>query len=105
MIIDPRPVLASVIDDVRTGTASGTIAARFHRGVADVIVAAALIVGADTGLATVGLSGGVFQNVTLTHAANEMLSDAGFEVLVHRLVPPNDGGLALGQAVIAAARR
>ena len=105
LIIDPRPVLASVIDDVRTGTASGTIAARFHRGVADVIVAAALIVGADTGLATVGLSGGVFQNVTLTHAANEMLSDAGFEVLVHRLVPPNDGGLALGQAVIAAARR
>ncbi len=105
LIVDPGPALASIVDDVRSGTEPGTIAARFHRGVADLIVAAALNVRADTGLATVGLSGGVFQNVTVTQTAKVMLTDAGFEVLVHRLVPPNDGGLALGQAVIAAARR
>ena len=103
--MDPRPVLAAIVGDVRSGTAPGVIAARFHRGVADVIVAAAESIRETAGLSTVGLSGGVFQNVTLTRAAKTMLGDAGFEVLVHRMVPPNDGGLALGQAVIATARR
>ncbi|MEA2010510.1 MAG: carbamoyltransferase HypF, partial [Actinomycetota bacterium] len=104
-VIDPSPVLASIADDVVAGVAVGVIAARFHRGVGNMIVETAESVRSRTGLTTVGLSGGVFQNVTLTHTARTALTERDFEVLVHQLVPPNDGGLALGQAVIAAARR
>ncbi len=105
LVIDPSPVLRSIANDVVAGEAAGVIAARFHRGVADMIVETAERVRRQTGLATVGLSGGVFQNVTLTHATRAALAERDFEVLLHRFVPPNDGGLALGQAVIAAARR
>ena len=105
LVVDPAPVLQSVVNDVRAGEPTGTIAARFHRSVAAMIVETAERIRTRTGLTTVGLSGGVFQNVTLTHATRAALIERDFEVLVHRLVPPNDGGLALGQAVIAAARR
>ena len=101
-LIDPGPVVEAVVGDVRAGTDPGTIAARFHRGVAEMMVAVADRVRQRHGLATVGLSGGVFQNVTIAAAARSRLEEAGFTVVTHRLVPPNDGGLALGQAVIAA---
>ncbi|MEN8235756.1 MAG: carbamoyltransferase HypF [Actinomycetota bacterium] len=105
IVIDARPVVTSIVDDVRSGVSQGVIAARFHRGVTEMIVDVASRARGRTGLTTVGLSGGVFQNVTLTRASRAGLEEAGFTVLCHRLVPPNDGGLALGQAVIAAARR
>jgi hydrogenase maturation protein HypF len=105
LVIDPTPVLGAIIDDVIAGRSVGAIASRFHRSVATVIVETAERIRRRTGLTTVGLSGGVFQNVTLTHATRAALEEREFGVLVHRLVPPNDGGLALGQAVIAAARR
>ena len=105
IVLDPGPVLEAIVDDLRDGTTAGVIAARFHTAVATVIVETAERIRSQTGIATVGLSGGVFQNVTVTHAAGIALDEKGFSVLTHRLVPPNDGGLALGQAVIAATRR
>ncbi len=104
-VIDPAPVLAAIVDDVRAGMPPGVVAARFHRGLAAAITTVAVRVRHRTGLATVGLTGGVFQNATLTETAERMLTDEGFRVLTHRLVPPNDGGLALGQAVVAATTR
>jgi len=103
-IIDPAPVLRAVVADRRAGVPAGVIAARFHRGVAEVIVRVAAALRERFELGTVGLSGGVFQNVTLTTLVRRGLETAGFRVLVHRLVPPNDGGLALGQAMVAATR-
>ena len=105
IIIEPGPVLAGIVEDARAFAPIGLIAARFHNAVATMIVEVAERIRARTGITTVGLSGGVFQNVTLTHAAAIALGEKGFAVLTHRLVPPNDGGLALGQAVIAATRR
>ena len=105
IVLDPGPVLLAIVDDLRDGVATGVIAARFHAAVAAMIVETAERIRARTSIATVGLSGGVFQNVTVTHAAAIALGEKSFSVLTHRLVPPNDGGLALGQAVIAATRR
>ncbi|MGB5186381.1 MAG: carbamoyltransferase HypF [Acidimicrobiia bacterium] len=105
IIVEPGPVLAGIVEDLRAGVPVGLIAARFHAAVATMIAEVAERICARTGITTVGLSGGVFQNVTLTHAAATALGEKGFAVLTHRLVPPNDGGLALGQTVIAATRR
>ena len=102
--IDAAPLLAGVVADVDEGVPIPTIAARFHRATAAMIVTWAEDVRRRTGIGVVGLSGGVFQNATLASAAERVLQERDFLVLTHRLVPPNDGGLALGQAVIAAER-
>jgi hydrogenase maturation protein HypF len=68
------------------------------------VVAACERVRADRGITAVALSGGVFQNVLLTEAAVTGLRAAGFTVLTHSRVPPNDGGISLGQVAVAAAR-
>jgi hydrogenase maturation protein HypF len=102
--IDPSPVIQAVVADVRAGIPAGVIAARFHNGVALMIHDTCLRLREETGLNEVALSGGVFQNVTLLERLLPLLREAGFTVYTHRLVPPNDGGLALGQAMIAAVR-
>jgi hydrogenase maturation protein HypF len=91
--------------DMSAGIETPIIAARFHNSVAAAIVAACCRA-RDFGpkLATVALSGGVFQNVLLTERATKGLEQAGFRVLLHSRVPANDGGISLGQAVVAGAR-
>ena len=104
ILVDAAPVVAAVASDVAAGADPGTIAARFHRGVIEMMAVVADTVRRRHGITTVGLSGGVFQNVTIANAARRRLEEAGFAVATHHLVPPNDGGLALGQAMIAAHR-
>jgi hydrogenase maturation protein HypF len=94
---DWEPIVRGVLDDLRNGLPKGVIAAKFHHAMVEVIVNAAR----QTGLQKVALSGGCFQNRTLTEGAVRHLREEGFEPLWHRRVPPNDGGLALGQAVVA----
>ncbi len=96
------PVIQAIVADLRAGVPVEVIAARFHNGVARLILELAQALRGETGLARVALSGGVFQNVTLLERAVALLRGDGFQVLTHRQVPPNDGGLALGQAVVAA---
>jgi hydrogenase maturation protein HypF len=97
-------LLHGVIDDLTSGVPAPLIAARFHHGVAALIEAGCLLLRDRHGLGTVALSGGVFQNSLLLHAAVARLEARGFRVLLHSRVPCNDGGISLGQAVVAAAR-
>ncbi|MGH8905305.1 MAG: carbamoyltransferase HypF [Egibacteraceae bacterium] len=89
--------------DLRAGLPVPVIAARFHHGVAAAIVQGCLTAKARSGLSTVALSGGVFQNQLLLHRTIAGLEAHGFTVLLHSRVPPNDGGISLGQAAIATA--
>jgi hydrogenase maturation protein HypF len=99
--IDSAPVIRAVVGDLQAGLPAALIAAKFHQAVANLIVQLSLWGREHTKLNRVALSGGVFQNVTLLTLAVNQLRANHFEVLTHRLVPPNDGGLALGQALIA----
>ena len=102
-VLDPTPVIRSMVGDLRAGVAAGRIAARFHRGVASMVAALCADLRTETGVTTVALSGGVWQNRTLLEESVRRLRGEGFEVHTHRQVPANDGGIALGQAVVAAA--
>lgn len=103
-VIDGAALVRAVVDDVRAGVPAPAVAAHFHEAVADVVSEVCTRVRADEGLSTVALSGGVFQNARLVAGCLRRLGAAGFEVLTHRQVPPNDGGLSLGQAAVAGAR-
>jgi hydrogenase maturation protein HypF len=103
--IDAAPVVSAIVDDMRRGCATGPIAAGFHLAVAELIADTADRLRDATGIEKVALSGGVFQNVLLLRLARAALEARGLRVLTHRLVPPNDGGLALGQVAVAGWRR
>ncbi|MCA9267422.1 MAG: carbamoyltransferase HypF, partial [Planctomycetales bacterium] len=100
--IDAAPMLAAICQDVLQGAPRSAIVDRFHSTVAQFIVDVCRQAGAQTGISQVALSGGVFQNGALLGCTTQRLKSAGFTVLTHQAVPPNDGGLALGQAIIAA---
>jgi hydrogenase maturation protein HypF len=101
MQIDARPVLQGVVDALRAGASRAGIAAAFHTAVARVSGEVCVALRRTHGLREVALSGGVFQNARLLRATTSVLDAEGFVVMAHRRVPPNDGGLALGQAAIA----
>lgn len=102
--IQTGAILSAIIDDLERGTAKAKIARAFHQTIAEVAMRMALDARANSGINVVALSGGCFQNRLLQAAAVERLERKGFAILVHRRVPANDGGLGLGQAVVAAAR-
>jgi hydrogenase maturation protein HypF len=96
-------LVRAVVEDLASGTAPEAVAARFHNGVSEAIVRGAEAVREATSLDLVALSGGVFQNLLLLERTVDRLEGEGFRVLVHSRVPPNDGGISLGQAAVAGA--
>jgi len=102
VLLDPRGLVASVVADSRAGVDTAAIARGFHEALAAATAVAAAEVAARAGLGTVALSGGVFQNVLLGEALCARLEQLGLRVLRHRRIPPNDGGISIGQAAIAA---
>ncbi len=102
-VIDPTPLIAAIVDDLLAGRQAPEISGAFHRWVADVAAAAAQRAREATGLTAAALSGGVFQNRLLTEMLTAELRRCGFSVLSHRRVPPNDGGISLGQAAVGRA--
>jgi hydrogenase maturation protein HypF len=103
-VLDGVGLFAAVVEELRRGVDRRVVAARFHNAVAGGIVAACEAVRAATALDAVALSGGVFQNMLLLRRTVAALEGRGFRVLVHGRVPPNDGGISLGQAAVAGAR-
>ena len=100
-IVETRGVLASVTDAVLAGRPAGEIASRFHRTMAEIVAAGCARLREASGLTCVALSGGTFQNRLLFEQVLELLTRKGFTIYRHRRVPTNDGGLCLGQAVLA----
>jgi len=96
-------LVRAVVADLQAGVAPEAIATRFHHGLADAIVRVCLMLRETTGVDVAALSGGVFQNVLLLERTVATLEHAGFRVLTHSRVPPNDAGISLGQVVVAAA--
>jgi hydrogenase maturation protein HypF len=101
-IIDPTPVIHAIVADLRAGEPVSKIAACFHHAVACMVDTVCRSIREREGLAKVVLSGGVWQNIVLLDRSVGLLRNSGFDVFVHRKVPTNDGGIALGQAAIAA---
>jgi hydrogenase maturation protein HypF len=100
--ISPKPLLHALLTDIHSHTPTPIISARFHNGVAEMVHQVVTMIRQETGITHVALSGGVWQNITLLTKTVEILQAADFTVLTHRQVPPNDGGVALGQMVVAA---
>jgi hydrogenase maturation protein HypF len=100
-VVRLKELLAAVVDDVRNEVPVPEISLRFHHTVAEIVAEMCKLVADDSKIKRVALSGGVFQNRLLLKLASAALTREGFEVLTHRLAPANDGGISLGQAVVA----
>jgi hydrogenase maturation protein HypF len=98
LVLDWAPMVGAILDDLTGGVSGGEISARFHNALAESIVAVARRVGEKR----VVLSGGCFQNRYLTERTVGRLASEGFRPYWHQRIPPNDGGIALGQVVAAA---
>lgn len=103
VVIDTIPIVRRVVEDCIAGADNALIAARFHNGLVGLLAEACRAVGERSGIGLVALSGGVFQNAIIAMRLRESLERAGFEVLVHGIMPPNDACISLGQVAVAAA--
>ena len=97
-VLNTGDIVAHLVQEKLAGEDSGKLAYEFHRALAEQILAACEAAEQETGIKKVALSGGVFQNRLLLELVDDGLAEKGFEVLKHSLIPPNDGGIALGQA-------
>ena len=102
--IDSRPLFRAIVEDLLQGAAIGEISQRFHDGLVEALASIARILRKRTSLNIVCLSGGTFQNACLANGLEHQLQSDGFEVYTHSQVPAGDGGISLGQAVVAAQR-
>ena len=100
MTIDPSEMIRGIVRDLTEGSSSSKISGKFHRTVARLIIETCEAIRSEKRLNRVVLSGGVFQNTLLLSLSTKGLQESGFEVYTHHLVPTNDGGISLGQAVI-----
>ncbi|MDH5406032.1 MAG: carbamoyltransferase HypF, partial [Candidatus Aminicenantes bacterium] len=100
-IFSPLPMIKRIVEDIHQGELPGVISAKFHNSLVQLFADFCLRLREETGMEKVALSGGVFQNMYLLTHLTSRLKQLGFQVYTHNQVPPNDGGLALGQAVIA----
>lgn len=96
-----KPLWRAIVMELELGVKKETISARFHNTISKIILDMCLLIRQETGIQKVALTGGVFQNVFLLERTNRQLQKAGFQVLLHHLIPPNDGGLSIGQALVA----
>lgn len=101
MVLPTELLVEALAEVFLTGAEPGQLSFWFHERLAEMVRAVSLQAGEQTGLNTVALSGGVYQNQLLVRLSCEKLRKEGFQVLTHSLLPPNDGGIALGQAVVA----
>ena len=104
LVMDARPLIRAVTQDLAEGVDVGTVAARFHNALATATASACALAAERHGTDTVVLSGGVFQNRRLLGQTGSLLADGGLRMLTPERLPPNDGGIAYGQLAVAAAR-
>jgi hydrogenase maturation protein HypF len=100
-VVETREIIGGVVDDLLAERPAGDVSSKFHRTMADVVVAGCEEIREAGSVSAVALSGGTFQNLLLMEQVLEVLAGKGFTVYRHRRVPANDGGLSLGQAVLA----
>jgi hydrogenase maturation protein HypF len=103
-VLDARETLQAILADLGAGVSVADVAAKFHNAMAEAAARACAELARAEGIELAVLSGGVFQNRLLLERTAEALEQAGLRVLTPRLLPPNDGGVAFGQAAVAAAR-
>jgi hydrogenase maturation protein HypF len=102
LVIDTRPLIRAIADDVAKRVNPRRMARKFHTSVAGIVLAVCRLLRAETRMNLIALSGGVFLNVLLSRDVRNLLEQDGFQVYAHERVPAGDGGLCLGQIAIAA---
>ncbi len=101
LVIDPELVIKGIVKDLKRGVSISLISLKFHNTISHLICSICQKIKEESGLEDVALSGGVFQNILLLETTVKQLRQLGFRVYTHQRIPPNDGGISLGQLLIA----